>query len=150
MKAKYGAVKLSWAMEITRTAVNNYINGDTDTQDRVRAPIASYYLRVQRGKTRLEDLKYQKKPKPRNPRKLRRVAETRAGYAPGELEARLKRALPPTREEAVPWVRQLEDLFRAHPDEAPANVGVLVTELLRLAETLPSAEPPPAGEEQRG
>lgn len=130
-------------MEVTRTALNHYINGETETQDRVRARIASYYLRVERGKSRLEDLKYQKKPKPRTLRKLRKVAETRAGYAPGELEGRLKRALPRTREEAVAWVGQLREMVHAHPDEAPPNAEAVVAELLRLAGSLPPAEPPP-------
>lgn len=133
-------MQLAKAVGVTRTALNNYIKGETATQDRVRARIASYYLRVQSGKVRLEDLK---KPKKQRARKPRLVAETRAGYVPGTLEARLKQKLPSTREAAVAWVVQLREMVRAHPDEAPPNAEDVVEELLRLAESLPPAEPPP-------
>ena len=128
-------MKLAKAMRVTRTALNNFINGATTTQDRVRARIASYYLRVRWGKVALPVRG--RRPKPQPGPKLQRVAEQKAGYAPGEMEMELKKVLPPTREAATRWIDRYVELVRRHPDEAPPNAAALEPLLRRIAETLP-------------
>lgn len=143
VKASIGAVVLAGHIGVTRTALNNYIEKKTTTQDRVRAPIASFYLRVKRGKVRLPEPERNKKKREKKQEKLQRVAETRAGYTPGEVEKKLEETMPPTRGAALEWVERWEALVRAHPEEAPPNAAELLSLLRRIAEGLPPEESTP-------
>lgn len=126
-----GAVKLAKAIGITRTSLNSYIKGETKTQPRVRAKIASYYLR----ETRREEEQAGRAGEEQQ-RVLARAAEARADYGPGEIAEELMRSFPSTREAAFRWIGQL---FR----EDAEGVDTLKVLFFRIAHTLPPEEPAP-------
>jgi hypothetical protein len=126
LKVRIGAVQAAKRIRISRTALNNYITQGTATQPRVRAKLASCYLRAKRAEAEKEA-----------PKAARRVAERRPAFPEGGVEERIRGVLPADPKEAVRALRKLFAPVRHHPEEAPGFAAALEALLIELAKRRP-------------
>lgn len=118
-------------LKLSRTAYNNFVKNLTETQDRVRRPIAERFLRVQQEKR----AQWEAEQKRKEARRLRarRVAERAAEPYRTALEE--LRALP-VEERLALWKRIVESA-RLHLGEDPRVLDQLEAVVARYLEDLP-------------
>ncbi|HEV2148676.1 MAG TPA: hypothetical protein VGR37_14830 [Longimicrobiaceae bacterium] len=135
------------------TGLKEFIESDTEPQERTIRKVAEVYRRDQRAaEAPLEEPGEEEESTARNPA----VAERRATYSAvpeggpeGGLEEALRKAMPKTRERALRWVEKFFAAVWRHMDEFPAGVEKLEEPLLEYARRLPPRDPP-GGKAKKG